>query len=425
MIAARPLRLAADGRLAEAGLLADTRLQRLLGVLGRDGEAARVVGGAVRNALLGVPVADVDVATTAEPDVVIRRVQAARWRAVPTGLAHGTVTVLVDGAAFEVTTLRRDVETDGRHAVVRFSRDFDEDALRRDFTINALSVEAGGLVHDPAGGLADLAAGRVRFIGDADQRLVEDALRLLRFFRFHAAYGLGPLDPAGLAATLRHRAALDRLSRERVRGEVLKLLTAGGAVAVLRAMDDTGVLAAALGGPADPTRFDRLAALEHRQALEPDALLRLAALAAPDLAGALHLRDALRLSNTEARRIAAGVEARGSLDPARPLDRAGCLALLLATGRAPAQDAVMLAAAEAEPSSLAAWERSLAMVRTETSPVLPIGGDAVMARGVAGGRRVGAVLKRFQAAWIRAGFPGDPASLATLLDAAIAADRSG
>src|SRR5688572_16829183 len=199
-------------RRIDAKWLREGAAQKLLGILDRDGEEARAVGGAVRNALLDVPVVEIDIATTAEPPVVMRRAGAAGFKVVPTGIDHGTVTVVIDGAPLEVTTLRHDVETYGRHAKVAFGRDWKADAERRDFTINALSASKDGTVHDYVGGLADLEARRVRFIGDAGQRIAEDYLRVLRFFRFHAAYGDGPLDRDGLHACIMARNDLAQLS---------------------------------------------------------------------------------------------------------------------------------------------------------------------------------------------------------------------
>src|SRR5262245_46618030 len=203
--------------------LIEAPLAALLAALDRDGEQARVVGGAVRNVLLGEPHGDIDIATTAPPDEVIRRVQAAGFKPVPTGIEHGTVSVVADSRPFEVTTLREDVETFGRHAKVAFGRDWRRDAERRDFTMNALSLARDGTIFDYVGGLADVAARRVRFIGDAATRIAEDYLRILRFFRFHAAYGEGAPDPEGVAACIAGRAGLERLSRERIRMEMLKL----------------------------------------------------------------------------------------------------------------------------------------------------------------------------------------------------------
>src|SRR5258705_6881682 len=199
---------------------------RVLEMLNGNGEEARVVGGAVRNALLKIPTGDIDIAPTAVPDEVIRRAKAAGIKSVPTGIEHGTVTLVVDAQPFEVTTLREDTETFGRRAKVAFGRDWVRDAERRDFTINGLSVDAGGVVHDHVGGLADIAARRVRFIGNASERIQEDYLRILRFFRFHAAYGAGEPDRAGYLACVAGRAGLSALSAERVRMEMLKLMVA-------------------------------------------------------------------------------------------------------------------------------------------------------------------------------------------------------
>src|ERR1700686_867065 len=206
---------------------------RVLQLLNRNGEQARVVGGAVRNALLKIPTGDIDIGTTALPDEVIRRARAAGIKSVPTGIEHGTVTLVVDGQPFEVTTLREDTETFGRKARVAFGRDWVHDAERRDFTINGLSVDADGVVHDHVGGLDDILAKRVRFIGDPRQRIAEDYLRILRFFRMHAAYGTGEPDRAGYLACIVARSGLTGLSAERLRMEMLKLMVAEGAVGAI------------------------------------------------------------------------------------------------------------------------------------------------------------------------------------------------
>src|SRR6201997_1826431 len=211
---------------------------RVLELLNGNGEEARVVGGAVRNALLKIPTGDIDVATTALPEEVLRRAKAAGIKSVPTGIEHGTVTLVADGQPFEVTTLREDTETFGRKAKVAFGRDWVGDAHRRDFTINALSADLDGVVHDYVGGLADIAERRVRFIGDPKQRIEEDYLRILRFFRIHAAFGAGEVDRKGYLACIGARAGLASLSAERVRMEVVKLLVADGAVGAVMAMAD-------------------------------------------------------------------------------------------------------------------------------------------------------------------------------------------
>src|ERR1700681_219470 len=234
--------------LADAPWLKSGPTARVLGSLNGDGEEARVVGGAVRNALLQIPPGDIDIATTALPDEVIRRARAAGIKSVPTGIEHGTVTLVVDGQPFEVTTLREDTETFGRKAKVAFGRDWAADAARRDFTINGLSVDADGVVYDYVGGLDDVAARRVRFIGDPNMRIAEDYLRILRFFRIHAAYGSGEPDRAGYLACIGARAGLAHLSAARARMEMLKLMVAPGAAGAITAMADGGLLLPVFGG---------------------------------------------------------------------------------------------------------------------------------------------------------------------------------
>src|SRR6267142_1977077 len=251
---------------------------RVLEMLNGNGEEARVVGGAVRNALLKIPTGDIDIATTAVPDEVIRRAKAAGIKSVPTGIEHGTVTLVVDAQPFEVTTLREDTETFGRKAKVAFGRDWVRDAERRDFTINGLSVDADGRVHDHVGGLADIEARRVRFIGDAAQRIAEDYLRILRFFRMHAAYGAGAPDRAGYLACIAGRVGLSSLSAERVRMEMLKLMVAQGAAGAITAMADGGLLLPIFGGIAYTGPFRAMISAERLLGLKPNAVRRLAAL---------------------------------------------------------------------------------------------------------------------------------------------------
>src|SRR5882672_9932635 len=241
----------------------------VLALLNGNGEEARVVGGAVRNALLKIPVADIDIATTALPAEVIRRATAAGIKSVPTGIDHGTVTLVVDAQPFEVTTLREDTETFGRKAKVAFGRDWVGDAHRRDFTINALSAGVDGVVHDYVGGLDDIAARRVRFIGDAGQRIAEDYLRILRFFRIHAAFGAGEVDRAGYLACIAGRAGLATLSAERMRMEMLKFLVADGATGAVTAMADGGLLLPIFGGIAYVGPFAAMSAAELMLGLPP------------------------------------------------------------------------------------------------------------------------------------------------------------
>src|SRR5689334_21896150 len=293
-----------DRRLSDAAWLTSGSLPQLLAVLDRDGEEARAVGGAVRNGLLGMPVLEVDVATTAVPDEVVKRVGTAGFKAVPTGIEHGTVTVVIDKQPFEVTTLRKDVETYGRHAKVEFGRDWKADAERRDFTINSLSATRDGTIYDYTGGLTDLGHRRVRFIGDPAKRIAEDYLRILRFFRFHAAYGSGRPDAAGLSACIAGRDGLDELSRERVRMELLKLLVAPHAAPTLTVMADAGLLLRVLGGVPYLASFGNMVKVEAAAGTEPNAVPRLGALGVAVVEDAERLWRQLRLDNSEHERLA-------------------------------------------------------------------------------------------------------------------------
>src|ERR1700674_5853258 len=275
-----------------------------------DGPAAKLLavldaGGEVRNTLMQLPPGDVDIATTALPEEVLRRARAAGFHPVPTGIEHGTVTVVVAGTPFEVTTLRQDIETDGRHAAVRFGRDWQADAERRDFTMSALFLTRERRVIDFVGGVADIEARRVRFIGDPDTRIREDYLRILRFFRFFAAHGEGVPEGASLAACIRNRGGLAQLSRERVRVETMKLLPGKRAAEAATAMAESGILDRVLAGVADLPALTRMAAIETAMQLEPDAVRRLAALAVRVVEDAERLRERLRLSNDEYRRLVA------------------------------------------------------------------------------------------------------------------------
>ena len=396
-------------------LLQDRRLRMLLEALNGDGEETRLVGGAVRNALLGRRVKDRDCATTATPEVTIRRAEAAGYKAVPTGIEHGTITVVVEGEPFEVTTLREDVETDGRRAVVRFGRDFATDARRRDFTINALSVSPDGRLHDYAGGLQDLAARRVRFIGDAHTRIREDYLRILRFFRFHAEYGDGELDAAGFDAAVRERAGLAGLSHERIRTELLRLVAAPRAVETVERLADCGLLALLLGGVAELGRFARVVAFEGAR---PDPVRRLAALGVMTRDDADRLRERLRLSNEEHRRI----EAYGAMvellkTRTLPVDGAAMRPLVAEHGVEPLADTLRALAGEPRPDvrtdALAALHRF--EVGEEPVPVFPLRGRDLIAGGVEKGPRVGELMAAARRAWLAQGCPSDETSIRALL----------
>jgi poly(A) polymerase len=411
-----------DGKLKDLLLLKRGPPARALEALNGEGEETRLVGGAVRDLALGEPVVDFDLTTTATTDEVIRRAREAGFKVALTGVSHGTVTVIVNGRPIETTTLREDVETDGRWAKVAFGRDFAADARRRDFTINALSLSADGTVHDYVGGLDDLAAGRVRFIGDAEARIREDYLRILRFFRFSARYAAGGLDREGLSAAIRARDGLARLSRERVHAELMKLLVAPRASAVVRAMGETGFLEPILGGVGYTRRLSRLIAIEADRGAGPDAILRLAALGVAIPEDAERLRERLRLTNAEYERLKSAAAALIGLHGTEaPPSLHGLRALLFSAGREAARDALALAeAASQAPASdptFAAADRFLA---DAPEPKLPVSGADLLARGVATGRPVGRALRAFQALWIRAGFPKEPETLTRLIEEAVA-----
>jgi poly(A) polymerase len=417
-----PLAGVHDGRLKNCAPLLRGPLAKALEALNGGEAETRIVGGAIRDLALGLEPGDFDLATTMRPGEVIRRAAEAGFKVAPVGLAHGTVTLIMNGETIETTTLREDVATDGRHAKVAFGRDFAADARRRDFTINAISLDAEGRLHDPLGGLADLAQGRVRFIGDADARIREDYLRILRFFRFSARFGKGALDRLGLEAAVRNRSSLARLSRERVRAEVLKLLVAPYAGAVVRAMGERGVLGEILGF-ADPGRLERAIAVESSRS-ESDGLLRLAALSLIVEEDAVRLAERLRLSNSEGERLRRAASALVRLHGVLSAPSAEDLRrLLFAFGRTGASDALLLAQAES-PTGVedAGFARARLLLAEMTEPKSPVSGRSIVARGVAAGPRVGEILRTFERLWEEAGFPKDPDAVERLAQAAVEAN---
>ena len=371
-------------------------LARLAEVLGHD--AARYVGGAVRDTLVGLDVADIDIATRHLPDAVVDLLKGARIRVVPTGLAHGTVTAVLPGGPVEVTTLRRDVETDGRHATVAFSDDWREDAARRDFTINALYADpVTGEIFDYFGGRADLAAGRVRFIGDPIQRIAEDHLRILRFFRFHARFGR-TIDAEGLAACAARANDLMALSRERIAAEMLKLLVAPQAVSVVALMVEHGILRAVL-PEITGDGAERLAVLATREAaadVSPHPIRRLATLIPAEAAESVGAR--LRLSNADRKRLIAATGGPGD---------EGARALAYRAGMDGAIDRLLIAGVD------------VTGLRGFTPPSLPISGGALVARGLRKGPDVAAMLRTVETRWIAEGFP-DADRTGAIADAAVA-----
>lgn len=363
--------------------------KRLLSALGADEGLTRYVGGAVRDDLLGLPVSDVDLATRIPPDEVIRRLEKARIKAVPTGIDHGTITAVSDGQPFEITTLRRDVTTDGRRATVAFTDDWKEDAARRDFTINALSADPiTGELFDYFGGLADLENRHIRFIGDPLQRIAEDHLRILRFFRFHARFDAGEPDSAALNACSARAKDLMALSRERIADELLKLLELPDPSRTVEIMLDRAILKPIL-PEIEMKGLANLRALitaEREAGTAPNPLRRLTALLPrqEELADDIAVR--LRLSNKARKRLAcAGSEDLGFSPQA----------LAYRVGAECAVDRLLLAGRPGDISAIASWHR----------PRLPISGGQLIKRGIAEGPIVAKTLRSIEDQWLKAGFP--------------------
>jgi len=365
-------------------------LAALCDALGAAAGEVRFVGGAVRDGLLGLPVNDVDIATVHAPDAVVRRIRAAGFKAVPTGLAHGTITAVLDHWPVEITTLRRDVSTDGRRATVAFATDWREDAARRDFTMNALYADPGdGALHDYFGGVADLAARRVRFIGDAQARIAEDHLRILRYFRFTARFGALDRGSADYAACVAHATSLMALSRERIADELLRLLALPDPAEVVAAMVEDGVLAPVLPEvtAAGVAALRALLAAEQAAGTAPDGLRRLAALL-PDEAVAGQIGPRLRLSNKARARLHAMLT---------PVAAASPEALAYRLGTQGAIDRILLGGAfdPADVGRLRDWP----------VPRLPLSGGDLIALGLTAGPQVAATLQALERQWIAAGFP--------------------
>lgn len=392
----------APERLPRADALLRPPVTEILGVLNGDGMETRIVGGAVRNHLLGQPPGDVDLATTGLPDAVMARGRDAGWHAVPTGIDHGTVTLVVDGEPHEVTTLRSDVATHGRHATVAFGTDWSVDAHRRDFTINALYVDADGRLIDLVGGYADIQARRVRFIGDPIARIREDFLRILRFFRFHAVYGHGAPDAAGLNACIQERNGLDILSAERVQQEMMKLMVAPGVAETVGIMAETGLIEHLIGGVPDVMALERLVAIEARLAQPPDPVLRLAALAVTIVEDAGRLRARLRLSNEAFDRLKAIPKAARTVPPAVGDDDRVRLYRL---GPEAYRDVMRIAWAQSEaPIDDPIWAERVSLPERWQAPELPVSGRDLIAAGFERGPEIGRRLADLEDAWIASGF---------------------
>lgn len=378
--------------------------------------ASRFVGGCVRNTLIGQPVDDIDIATQLLPQAVVDAAKKAGLAAVPTGIEHGTITIVCNHKPFEVTTLRRDVTTDGRRATVAFTEDWNEDAQRRDFRLNALYADADGAVHDLAGGgIDDAKAGRIIFIGDAETRIREDYLRILRFFRFSAWYGKGPLDARGLAACTALQDGMGQLSAERIWKELKKLCAAPSLAPSLSAMAEAGILARVAPEATDVARALRLAVIDDEFLLPAEGSQRIAALLA-DEESARALCRRMKASNDERTRLVAAVGREPrivSYMSMRELRRA-----LYALGRETFDDRVRIAWAKDDRGRTGPqWRSLLALSQGWERPHLPLTGDEVAAAGVPPGPKVGAVMREVEAWWIDADFPDDKLSIVERLKA--------
>lgn len=364
-------------------------IEALLAALDANEGATRFVGGFVRDTLLGVVTADIDCATRLAPEEVLARVERAGFKAVPTGLAHGTVTAVLPSGPVEITTLRRDVSTDGRRATIAYTDDWREDAARRDFTINALSADpVSGEVHDYFDGLADLTSGRVRFIGDALTRIAEDHLRILRFFRFHARFGQGGPDPEAMSACAARANDLMALSRERIADELIKLLGLADPSAAVALMIQHGIFRPVLPEIDEQSlpRLERLIAAEERSGTPPAALRRLAALLPSDIEKVQSVGARLKLSNAARKRLALAAGPASAADP-RPL--------AYEIGVEAALDRLLIAGDAEAATRIASWH----------PPRLPISGGAIVAAGIKAGPEVAAMLKQIETKWVAEGFP--------------------
>jgi len=382
--------------------------QKLFAALPKDG--AKFVGGCVRNAVLGEVVADFDVATTAEPHAVAKHLKAANIAVHETGIAHGTLTAVVDGTVFEVTTLRRDVSTDGRRATVEFTTDWAEDANRRDFTINALYADLDGKIYDPTGqGLGDIKIRKVRFVGNAKTRIEEDYLRILRFFRFNAWYAEDKaMDADGLTACRELKAGLKTLSSERVWSELKKLLSApismgNGPFRTVNVMSINGILETLLPEASNSEGLQLLCALEAKKSLSPDPYLRLMAMSARDELAMARLCKRLKMSNKEKTRLKYWAGDQTNLQPGMP-DKETKIAIYTA-GRQVALDRAMIRSAGAiDPIEASAWWTLSQTAQSWQWPEFPVSGKDLLAQGFPHGEKLGKALTALKALWVRSGF---------------------
>lgn len=370
----------------------DERSQKVMHVLASHGKEARFVGGCVRDALMGRAVHDIDIATPEKPQVVEKLLQENGIKTIPTGIEHGTITAVYDGHVFEITTLRSDVSTDGRRASVAFSEDWLEDAARRDFTFNALSVGLDGVVHDPFDGVADLQAGRVRFVGDPHQRIEEDYLRLLRFFRFSAYFSKAPMDGAALQACIELAPKLSELSGERITQELLKLLSSPRPAKWISLMQNFGIMSHVITGTQDSHALEMMCAFED----EPDGLRRLSILLNKDADTVELVIDRLKLSKKQSNRLKAARLYEGVIS----LDN--IFVQLYRFGAETVQDRLFIYWAEKQFSGLGLGEQSLLheIVQWKANPkTFPLSGKDLLERGFTSGPEMGEVLGRVEEWW--------------------------
>jgi poly(A) polymerase len=419
--------------LAFQALLERPAVSRLLSALNSNNEQARIVGGAVRDAIMGraashveagsVEAGDVDIATTALPETVIQLAKSKGWKAIPTGIEHGTVTLVVEGIPYEVTTLRRDVETDGRRAVVAFSRDFKEDAFRRDFTINALSLSLDGTIHDYATGISDAKKGIIRFMGDPETRIREDYLRILRFFRFQATHGRhnGEIDQssADFQACGMHKAGLSKLSRERIRRETLKLMDAPGCLAAVRAMESIDIWEVLLPGiDMHMVALEHLIALEKATCVNGNTMLRLAAFCGPSF-HASKLQKMLVLSNLEYKRVLVAEKLAHEMTTT-PLAENTLKKIAFKGGHVGCTDALLLTHSRNGINPQATAHELMRFKQTFLNlPSNPFTSEDVVALGIEPGPRMGRILKQSLELWLHAGLPEDAITQARILDTAM------
>lgn len=413
--------MSAEKELARAAWLNEADAKVVMEALAAKGGTARFVGGCVRNALMGETVRDIDIATTETPESAKALLEAKGIKVVPTGIDHGTITAVTPTRHFEITTLRVDVATDGRRADVAFTGDWLADAQRRDFTMNALYCDADGTVHDPLGGREDLKTRVVRFIGDPHERIREDYLRILRFFRFHAFYGKGEPDAAGLRACADEREGLRQLSGERVRDELLKIASADEAGAAYRQMAAAGILAIVLPEASRLDRFEKLVEIEAQQLFkEADPVLRLGAMLDLDEAGVSALAQRLRLSNKDRDRLAGMLTDKTKIVcylSMREVRRA-----LYWMGRQLFKDRVSLGWADDRRGHNAfQWRAMLAMADSWEKPELPLTGEMIKAAGVPEGPEIGRVRKEVEEWWVDSDFIDDEFSIIERLKAVVQA----